>query len=249
MLLVLVVAAIGLLRHVAGARHLGPDLRDLPQPHPRRGHVGRRRSRSGSACFVLTYTFPLLNKGLGPAGTFWTLRRDLRPRLRLHQVPRAARPRARRWSRSSGSSSAGSRRETIDERSGIRRRPERDAAGRRAPAGPPQAPLPRGTGRLAQALQEILQVRRAGPRRWASSPASPISCSVRPRKRKPSNSSIQALKDIAPRGIAARPGPDPLLPQLPGLRRRRSGRASSLSSSCPSSTRSSTAASWASSSP
>jgi sugar porter (SP) family MFS transporter len=24
-----------------------------------------------SACFVLTYTFPLLNEGLGPAGTFW----------------------------------------------------------------------------------------------------------------------------------------------------------------------------------
>ena len=24
-----------------------------------------------SACFVLTYTFPLLNRGLGPAGTFW----------------------------------------------------------------------------------------------------------------------------------------------------------------------------------
>jgi len=24
-----------------------------------------------SACFVLTYTFPLLNHGLGPAGTFW----------------------------------------------------------------------------------------------------------------------------------------------------------------------------------
>jgi sugar porter (SP) family MFS transporter len=24
-----------------------------------------------SACFVLTYTFPQLNKGLGPAGTFW----------------------------------------------------------------------------------------------------------------------------------------------------------------------------------
>jgi MFS family permease len=24
-----------------------------------------------SACFVLTYTFPHLNKGLGPAGTFW----------------------------------------------------------------------------------------------------------------------------------------------------------------------------------
>jgi SP family sugar porter-like MFS transporter len=24
-----------------------------------------------SACFVLTYTFPLLNQGLGPAGTFW----------------------------------------------------------------------------------------------------------------------------------------------------------------------------------
>jgi SP family arabinose:H+ symporter-like MFS transporter len=24
-----------------------------------------------SACFVLTYSFPLLNKGLGPAGTFW----------------------------------------------------------------------------------------------------------------------------------------------------------------------------------
>jgi MFS family permease len=23
------------------------------------------------ACFVLTYTFPLLNEGLGPAGTFW----------------------------------------------------------------------------------------------------------------------------------------------------------------------------------
>ncbi len=25
----------------------------------------------GAACFVLTYTFPHLNKGLGPAGTFW----------------------------------------------------------------------------------------------------------------------------------------------------------------------------------
>ena len=24
-----------------------------------------------SACFVLTYSFPHLNKGLGPAGTFW----------------------------------------------------------------------------------------------------------------------------------------------------------------------------------
>jgi len=24
-----------------------------------------------SACFILTYTFPLLNKGLGAAGTFW----------------------------------------------------------------------------------------------------------------------------------------------------------------------------------
>jgi hypothetical protein len=25
-----------------------------------------------SACFLLTYTFPLLNSALGPAGTFWT---------------------------------------------------------------------------------------------------------------------------------------------------------------------------------
>jgi SP family sugar porter-like MFS transporter len=24
-----------------------------------------------TACFILTYTFPLLNKGLGSAGTFW----------------------------------------------------------------------------------------------------------------------------------------------------------------------------------
>jgi len=24
-----------------------------------------------AACFILTYTFPLLNRGLGPAGTFW----------------------------------------------------------------------------------------------------------------------------------------------------------------------------------
>ncbi len=24
-----------------------------------------------AACFILTYTFPLLNKNLGPAGTFW----------------------------------------------------------------------------------------------------------------------------------------------------------------------------------
>jgi predicted MFS family arabinose efflux permease len=24
-----------------------------------------------AACFVLTYTFPFLNRGLGPAGTFW----------------------------------------------------------------------------------------------------------------------------------------------------------------------------------
>jgi hypothetical protein len=25
-----------------------------------------------TACFLLTYTFPLLNKALGAAGTFWT---------------------------------------------------------------------------------------------------------------------------------------------------------------------------------
>jgi len=24
-----------------------------------------------AACFVLTYTFPFLNRSLGPAGTFW----------------------------------------------------------------------------------------------------------------------------------------------------------------------------------
>jgi SP family arabinose:H+ symporter-like MFS transporter len=24
-----------------------------------------------TACFILTYTFPLLNRGLGPARTFW----------------------------------------------------------------------------------------------------------------------------------------------------------------------------------
>jgi len=23
------------------------------------------------ACFILTFTFPILNRGLGPAGTFW----------------------------------------------------------------------------------------------------------------------------------------------------------------------------------
>ena len=33
------------------------------------------------ACFLLTYTFPLLNRTLGPAGTFWTVRRHLPRRL------------------------------------------------------------------------------------------------------------------------------------------------------------------------
>ena len=41
-MLLLVLAAIGCYAHVAGAGDLGGDLGDLPQPHPRRGHVGGR---------------------------------------------------------------------------------------------------------------------------------------------------------------------------------------------------------------
>ena len=50
-----------LLWHVAGAGDLGADLGDLPQPHSRRGDFGGG-SALWIACFILTYTFPVLNR-------------------------------------------------------------------------------------------------------------------------------------------------------------------------------------------
>ena len=38
-------------------------------------------------CFTLTYTFPLLNRNLGPAYTFWIYALDLRGRIFLRQIP------------------------------------------------------------------------------------------------------------------------------------------------------------------
>ena len=60
-----------LLRHVAGAGNLGGDRGDLSQPCPRQRHV-IAVTALWTACFILTYTFPLLNATLGAAGTFWT---------------------------------------------------------------------------------------------------------------------------------------------------------------------------------
>ena len=39
-----------------------------------------------SACFTLTYTFPLLHRNLGPAYTFWMMP-ALRSRIFLCQIP------------------------------------------------------------------------------------------------------------------------------------------------------------------
>ena len=56
------------------------------------------------ACFILTYTFPLLNRGLGPAGTFWLYAADLRRRVRLHSAPRPGNQGQELSNRSSASS-------------------------------------------------------------------------------------------------------------------------------------------------
>ena len=61
-----------LLCHVAGAGNLGSDCGDLSQPHSRQRRVRSAVTALWTACFLLTYTFPLLNAALGPAGTFWT---------------------------------------------------------------------------------------------------------------------------------------------------------------------------------
>ena len=41
------------------------------------------------ACFILTFTFPLLNKWLGSAGTFWLYAADLRGRICLRLLAAA----------------------------------------------------------------------------------------------------------------------------------------------------------------
>ena len=86
-MLLLVLAAIG-----CYAMSLAPVTwvvisRDLSQPHPRRGHVGGRLAL-WIACFILTYTFPAAEPAR-PGRHVLALRRDLRRRLRLHQVPAA----------------------------------------------------------------------------------------------------------------------------------------------------------------
>ena len=77
-----------LLRDVAGPGDLGGDLGDLPQPHSRRGHVGGGDGL-WIACFILTYTFPLLNAKLGSAGTFWLYAAICVAGLRLHPAQAA----------------------------------------------------------------------------------------------------------------------------------------------------------------
>ncbi|MCK7541286.1 MAG: MFS transporter [Marinilabiliales bacterium] len=99
----------GPLRPVPRPRDLGPALRDLPQPHPRRGHVGldllpvggllrpdlhlpppQQGARAGRDVLAST-----------PGSASWAS---------SSSGPASARPRARPWSRSSGSSSAARRR-------------------------------------------------------------------------------------------------------------------------------------------
>jgi hypothetical protein len=59
-----------LLRHDAGADHMGDSLGDIPERSPWRVH-GHLHDSLWAACFMLTYTFPLLNSSLGTARTFW----------------------------------------------------------------------------------------------------------------------------------------------------------------------------------
>jgi len=59
-----------MLRHVAGAGDVGADRRDLP--HRVRGPaISIAISALWIACFLLPFTFPVLNAELGAAGAFW----------------------------------------------------------------------------------------------------------------------------------------------------------------------------------
>ena len=49
---------------------MGADLGDLPN-RVRGAAVSIAVSALWLACFALTFTFPILNRALGPAGTFW----------------------------------------------------------------------------------------------------------------------------------------------------------------------------------
>ena len=59
-----------LLCHVTGTGNLGADRGNLSQSHPGPA-VSIAVSALWIACFVLTFTFPLLNQLLKTAGTFW----------------------------------------------------------------------------------------------------------------------------------------------------------------------------------
>jgi hypothetical protein len=63
-------AAIRMLRHVAGARDVESDRGNSPN-RIRGAAVSVAVSALGIACFALTFTFPVLNRALGAAGTFW----------------------------------------------------------------------------------------------------------------------------------------------------------------------------------
>ena len=64
-------ATIGLLLLLAGAGDLGADLRDFPEPHPRRGGVRGRVGAVDRLFHPHVHLSRSSNAGLGIAGTFW----------------------------------------------------------------------------------------------------------------------------------------------------------------------------------
>ncbi len=93
------------LRPVPRPGDLGPPLRDLPQPHPRRGHV-RLDLRPVVGLLRPDLHLPPAQQGARPGRDVLDLRGDQRRRIPLHQVPRPRDQGQDPGSRSSGSSSA-----------------------------------------------------------------------------------------------------------------------------------------------
>ncbi len=77
----------GPLRPVPRPGDLGPPLRDLPQPHPRRGHV-RFDLRPVVGLLRPDLHLPSPQQGARAGRDVLDLRRDQRPRFPLHQVAR-----------------------------------------------------------------------------------------------------------------------------------------------------------------
>ena len=173
-----------------------------------------------SACFILTYTFPLLNQGLGPAGTFWIYAGisvfgfifiKSRVRETKGKTLEADRAGARRALR--GPKFRWTNRIPSPRGPGARRRPH------------PPFPPP---GLVKRLYREEGAAWRKHYRTYFKYAARALglgfvarlrlsSRSGRPRKRRPSNLVVKALEDIRLDGSPLAPGPDPVLSQRPGL--------------------------------